>query len=293
MRSQQFDLDGNRKHIDARNVWDQVGEGAHVFSPAGFLDDSQFVRSYMMYGKSVLSGWGGWEVMGQLTPSGRLIALDGNTVYGYGRKPEFLSESIVEEYQLYAAAKSSNFQDIWHIIQNRGQGSSAFDPSFMNYAGDWKLRQGIPIADQTAVDYQWKMDKPELQARAMVLAGDSLFVAGPPDVVDEEDAFFALDDEDVLALLAEQSAILEGKDGALLWAVSAQTGEKLAEYQLESLPVWDGLVAADGNLYLTTMNGEATCYSGFKRGLRQRSKPTARPQIFRSTELPRKGLSIR
>ena len=163
----------------------------------------------------------------------------------------------------------------------------------MNYAGDWKLRQGIPMADQTAVNYQWKLDKPELQARAMVLAGDSLFVAGPPDVVDEEDAFFALDDEDVLALLAEQSAILEGKDGALLWAVSAQTGEKLSEYQLDSLPVWDGLVAAGGNLYLTTMNGETLCYAGFQRGLRERPRPTARPKIFRPNEVSSKTLSIR
>ncbi len=281
MRSQQFDLEGNRQLIRVRYVGNQVGEGAHVFSPVGFLDDSQFARSYMMYGKSVLGGWGGWEVMAQLIPSGRLIAVDEDTVYGYGRKPEFLSESIVLEYQLYAAAKSSSQQDINHILQNRGQGGGALDPSFMNYAGDWKLRQGIPMTDQTAVNYHWKLDKPGLQARGMVLAGDSLFVAGPPDMVDEEAAFFALDDEDVLALLAEQSAMLEGKEGALLWVVSAGTGEKLAEYQLDSLPVWDGMVAANGNLYLTTMNGETICYSNYNRGVRQRPRSTARPKVYR------------
>ena len=230
--------------------------------------------------------------MGQLTPSGRLIAVDGDTVYGYGRKSEFLSEAIVLEYQLYAAARSSNFQAMWHIIQNQGKSSNGFDPAFLNYAGDWKLRQGIPLADQTAVSFIWKLDKPDLQARAMVVAGNSLFVAGPPDVVDEEDAFFALDNADVLEMLAEQSALLEGKDGARLWAVSAATGEKLAEYRLDSLPVWDGLVAAGGNLYLTTMNGETLCYAGFTRGLRQRPKAPDRRGIHRQDEaVPSKSIS--
>ena len=74
--------------------------------------------------------------------------------------------------------------------------------------------------------------------------------------------FFALNDEEVLAKLAEQSEMLNGKDGALLWAVSAADGKKLAEYRLESLPVWDGMVAANGRLYLTTLNGEVISYAG-------------------------------
>ena len=280
MRSQQFDLNGDRTQIGVRYIGNQLGEGAHVFSPVGFLDDSQFVRSYMMYGKSVMGGWGGWEVMGQLIPSGRLLAVGENNVYGFGRKPEFLSESMVLEYQLYSAAKSGNWQAIQNVLTQRREGDPN-GPSFMNFAGDWKLRQGIPLADQSAVSYQWKLDKPDLQVRAMVLAGNSLFVAGPPDVVDEEEAFFALDDPDVLDLLAEQHAALEGEKGSLLWAVSAETGEKLEEYALDSLPVWDGLVAAGGNLYLTTLDGETICLSGVENRGRQRSRTPARPKIFR------------
>jgi outer membrane protein assembly factor BamB len=311
MRSQQFDLNGNRKHIAVRNVADQTGEGAHVFSPVGFLDDTQFSRSYMMYGKSVNSGWGAWEIMGRLTPSGRLIAVDDEKVYGYARKPEFLAESIVLEYQLYAAAKSSDPKDIQRINQPLFPGGALFpagakvtpkrqpgavqaanqqpeaktmpktlpeaqpaafetwlrdiavggSASGFRATGDWKLRQGFPQTDQSAVDFQWKVDKPDIQVRAMVLADHTLFVAGPPDIVDEEEAFFALSDAAVLEMLAEQSALLNGKEGALLWAVSAENGKKLAEYKLESLPVWDGLIASGGKLYLTTMNGEIICLS--------------------------------
>ena len=292
MRSQQFDMEGNRKHIAVRDVNDQTGEGAHVFSPVGFLDDTQFSRSYMMYGKSVSSGWGSWEVMGRLTPSGRLIAVDDTNVYGYARKPEFLSESIVLEYQLYAAARSSRTEDIQRVnkplfpaakakpgakiaakkplaktavepgaktMPKAKVGGMANMPSSFLATGDWKLRQGIPKADQSAVNFKWQMDKPEIQVRALVLADDTLFIAGPPDIVDEEAAFFALSDKDVLAQLARQSELLHGKDGARLWAVSAKTGKKLSEYRLDSLPVWDGMVAANGKLYLTTMDGKIAC----------------------------------
>jgi outer membrane protein assembly factor BamB len=262
MRSQQFDLEGNRKHIGVRDVKDQSGEGLHVFSPIGFLDDSQFSRSYMMYGKSVKSGWGGWEVMAGLTPSGRLIVVDDRNVYGYGRKPEFLAESIVLEYQLYAADKSSpNKRAIQRVVKPPEERPKAIDPDFMEYPADWKLRQGIPKAEQSAVKFKWLVDKPALQVRAMVLADQTLFIAGPPDVVDEEEAFFALDDFSVLEKLAEQSAALKGKAGALLWAVSTGDGKKLAEYKLDSMPVWDGMIAAGGKLYLTTMNGEVACFS--------------------------------
>jgi hypothetical protein len=288
MRSQQFDLKGNRKHIGVRDVGDQTGEGAHIFSPIGFLDDTQFSRSYMMFGKSVTSGWGSWEIMGRLTPSGRLLAVDDKNVYAYARKPEFLSESTVLEYQLYAAAKSSKEEDIKRVNQpvfgapkpkpkpnmaaakpkvNAAPKPKAKVGMMMNMpqsfiaTGDWKLRQGIPKADQSALNFKWQLDKPDIQVRALVVADKTLFIAGPPDVVDEEEAFFAMDDSEILKKLAEQSELLKGKDGARLWAVSTQTGEKLAEYKLDSLPVWDGMIAANSMLYMTTMDGNITCFA--------------------------------
>ncbi len=45
------------------------------------------------------------------------------------------------------------------------------------------------------------------------------------------------------------------------YAVSATGGKKLTELELESLPVWDGMIVADGKLYLTTLNGEIICLS--------------------------------
>jgi outer membrane protein assembly factor BamB len=249
MRSQQFDLDGKRTQIAVRELGDQTGEGAHVFSPAGFVDDPRFVRSYLMYGKSVASGWGHWLIMAWLTPSGKLIAVDDQNVYGYQPKPEFLSESIIEEYQLYAASKSSSQIAIDRVNVSRP----------VTQTGDWEARQRLPLEDQTALAFKWRMDKPDIQVRALVLANKTLFIAGPQDIVDEEAVFFDLDDASIRQQLAEQSDLLKGKDGGWLWAVSAVNGQKLAEYKLDSLPVWDGLVAAGGKLYMTTLTGEVLC----------------------------------
>jgi hypothetical protein len=98
----------------------------------------------------------------------------------------------------------------------------------------------------------------------MVLADKVLFISGPPDIVDEEDAFWALADKEVLAKLAEQSELNKGKNGGLMWAVSAVNGKKLAEYKLASLPVWDGMAAANGELYMTTLQGDVLSFTGDK-----------------------------
>ena len=82
----------------------------------------------------------------------------------------------------------------------------------------------------------------------MVLADKTLFIAGPPDVADEEKAFFHSDDAGVQADILNQTAALAGRKGALLWAVSASDGKKLNEYKLEALPVWDGMATAYGRL---------------------------------------------
>jgi len=108
---------------------------------------------------------------------------------------------------------------------------------------------------------QWHTDVP-LLARGMVLAGETLFIAGPPDLIDETQAMKQMDDPAVAAALADQAAAFEGAKGALLWAVSAATGEKVAERPLDAPPVFDGLIAANGRLYLSTTDGKVLCLAG-------------------------------
>ena len=77
----------------------------------------------------------------------------------------------------------------------------------------------------------------------MVSTKDVLFLAGPPDVVPQEDPY----------------AAFEGKAGAKLWAVSTKDGIRLAEHELDSLPVFDGMSAAGRSLFIATQDGNVLC----------------------------------
>jgi hypothetical protein len=45
----------------------------------------------------------------------------------------------------------------------------------------------------------------------------------------------------------------------LLAAFAADNGKKLAEYKLPALPVWDGMSAASGRLFIGTRDGGVIC----------------------------------
>jgi hypothetical protein len=77
----------------------------------------------------------------------------------------------------------------------------------------------------------------------MVLAGERLFVAGSPDLVPEDDPL----------------AALEGRMGGVLKIVSAGNGSHIAEYRLDSKPVFDGLIASEGRLIISARNGDIIC----------------------------------
>lgn len=131
--------------------------------------------------------------------------------------------------------------------------TATFDPrrgGYTLYAGDLaairvepgeSTRRSVPR--RTALR-RWRASIP-MTGKAMALAGDVLFVAGTPVTFPEDD-------------LAKG---YEGRLGGILWAVSASTGEKLAEYKLESAPVWDSLAVAQGRLYIATQDGVLHCFA--------------------------------
>jgi hypothetical protein len=45
-------------------------------------------------------------------------------------------------------------------------------------------------------------------------------------------------------------------------AFSVNDGEKLAQYELSAAPVFDGMAAAHGCIYLSTRGGKLICYAG-------------------------------
>jgi len=82
-----------------------------------------------------------------------------------------------------------------------------------------------------------------IRITAMVRAADTLFVAGSPDVVDPDDPHGAW----------------EGRKGGVLAAYSTSDGRQLAKIELAAPPVWDGMAAAGGRLYLGLSDCRVIC----------------------------------
>ncbi|MHC4439637.1 MAG: outer membrane protein assembly factor BamB family protein, partial [Planctomycetota bacterium] len=119
MRSQRFLLDRSGR-FDTQLVREQIaphsnnhdeqasrqyGDGVHLFSPFGLLDDTWFHRSYWVYGKSFASGAGGYYRAGRYAPAGRILAFDDSSVYGFGREPQYYKWTTPLEHHLFAADK--------------------------------------------------------------------------------------------------------------------------------------------------------------------------------------------
>ena len=78
----------------------------------------------------------------------------------------------------------------------------------------------------------------------MVVTDSLLFVAGPPDVVDPDDPLGAF----------------EGRKGGVLCAIDPTNGETIWRYELPVPPVFNGLIAAAGRLYVAMQDGKIACF---------------------------------
>lgn len=248
MRTLPFHLDGRRTAVGYVNVREQRGDDHHLFSPTGFLDDSHWHRTYWVYGRAFASGAGGYYLAGRLTPAGRLLVMDDQRVYGYGRLWQYYRWTTPMRNHLFAAPRHPEQIRMGEEppVQRRADGRPKGNMT------------GLPV---TRFGYVWS-SRLDLQATAMALTGSTLFIAGPPDLVDEEVAFRALGDSEIKAKLAEQSAAFEGRRGSLLAAVDAADGRAIAAYRLDVAPVFDGLAAANGRLFLSTLDGQVLCAGG-------------------------------
>jgi outer membrane protein assembly factor BamB len=204
----------------ASTLGDRIS-GRRLIATGGFLDDTWYDRTYWTY----TARWPGFYYANAGPKAGQILVFDESTTYGL------------------------------HVFTERARLSPRFTPGDKGYQLFADDNDNEPVLAPTSIDREkgpgysraappkWSQPIP-LRARAMVLAGDKLFLAGPPDVVPEDDPY----------------AAFEGRRGAQLWCVAAVDGKKLAEHPLASLPVFDGLIAADGRLYLATVDGKLACF---------------------------------
>ncbi|MBM4094122.1 MAG: hypothetical protein FJ276_32655, partial [Planctomycetes bacterium] len=219
----QMTFDKELKDITAERastLGDRIS-GRRLIATGGFLDDTWYDRTYWTY----TARWPGFYYANAGPKAGQILVFDESTTYGL------------------------------HVFTERARLSPRFTPADKGYQLFADDNDNEPVLAPTSIDREkgpgysraappkWSQQVP-LRARAMILAGDKLFLAGPPDVVPEDDPY----------------AAFEGRRGAQLWCVAAADGKKLTEHALSSLPVFDGLIAAEGRLYLATLDGTLVCF---------------------------------
>jgi outer membrane protein assembly factor BamB len=183
-----------------------------IISSRGFLDDSYNEGTYWAFSRR----WPGWDrQMSRIAAYGQLMVFDESTVFGV----QVFYERIRVRRGFFPGTKG-------YRLFGKDYDPSQDEAKFKKTQDKWSVY--IPI-----------------RVRAMTLAGDKLFVAGPPDVIPEDDPV----------------AAFEARMGADLWAISTSTGERLSDIRhFESPPVFDGLIAAQKCLYISTVDGYVHCF---------------------------------
>ncbi len=240
LRHRRFDLDLN----------DLPQNVPHLFSTAGFLDDDWWHRTFWQIGIKAYSGFSGWASTGQSTLSGQLLSFDDTDVYGFGHKLYgnniyYGVRNKFGHYRLYRASRDRNLEKS-ALMMSKG------DPT--------ADRKKVAAARKEGLDYGWE-ERIRMLVRSMVLTEGKLVVAGAPDVIFDEPLEAGLyDQERVLERLEKQHDVYAGRRQGILMVVSVEDGGVLAEQQILSPPVFNGMIVAGGDVFIADMKGRVSCY---------------------------------
>ena len=200
----------------------------HVRTTAGFLDESWFNRTNFFLGRQ---------------PCGDYLIADADRAYGVR------AFSKMEPNMAFFTPGGKGYELYCGDVANRPKPAApkkprkSRKPLTVKPTGRPSPGPGTRFAGPSP--RIWQVHVP-IRVTAMTRAGTTLFAAGTPDVLDKADPY----------------APYRGARGGLLRAIDADSGRTLAEYQLPAAPVYDGLAAAGGKLYIATIDGKVTCFAG-------------------------------
>ena len=194
--------------------------GLHLFTTSGFLDTSFFNRSYWMYSKT----WTGFNHVNLAPKSGQILVI--------GPKNTYALKAYTSRYTL--SPKLDPQTKGYLLIADNNENEPTLDPRAWGKDKGMGFSRGAP-----PLWHQWL----PVRVNAMVLAGETLVVCGPPDAVKDGDPM----------------AAFEGRMGTELWTISAPDGKTIAKQKLNESPIFDGMIVADDQLYLCTEQGDVIC----------------------------------
>jgi len=210
------------KTYGGRSMGDRA-TGRHLAPTAGFLDDSWFNRTYWMYSDN----WPGFYHAHRGAKTGQFLVVGPERTYALQAFHERNRESPLFTPQTKGYLLIADRNDSEPVLDFRTRGAT----------------KGLGYTrTQPPVWHRWI----KARVRGMVKAGPTLFVAGAPDVVDPQDPY----------------ASFEGRKGAKVLAINAEDGRTLKQLDVDTPPVFDGLIAAYGKLFMCTTKDEVVCFTG-------------------------------
>jgi len=216
--------------------------GRHLMTSTGFLDGSCYNRTHWSYSER----WQGFYFANQAPKAGQILVFDDDRTFGvkYFTTRNVNSPLIDVEnngYLLFADQNQTEpgltGEGDWTPVKWLPT-SPATQKLFDSVAVNRDKGTGF-TRDEMPVWSDWK----DIRVQAMVGTRDALFVMGPPDVLDSANPYAAFD----------------GDLGSTIQAVSKADGTQLLQMQTESQPVFDGMIAADGKLFVVLENGKVIC----------------------------------
>jgi len=212
-----------RHHVLDLEGRPQAERVPHLHGPDGYLSWPTTTRLLWTYAPMYTSPHQGAfydrRLSRTLFPSGRILVEGGDIIYGFGEN--------------HYDRPHPDPGGTWALFAAPKESGIPLDLSAREYLE--RARSG-----ELSMHFNWW--KPlRIQVWGMVKADDLLFVAGP------------------LGSALTSQAALEGKAPGTLLAVSPVDGDLRAEMTLPAPPVWDGMAAAMGNLYLALNDGQVVC----------------------------------
>jgi len=188
--------------------------GGNIVASTGLLEDTWFHRQ----------GWSGGGAQGHL------IVFGENGSFSVGNPYTGLKKRRKGQFKRY--------NQVGHFHQKFTRYKEEFFPFGAKVSAKGGKNPG---------GGSWSKDE-KFQARAMVLAGDKLCLAGWLDSM-------------IIELKSGRPKLRDNVDphDSVLRVYSARNGRQLSEFRLESDPVFDGMAAAYGTLFVSLSSGKVVC----------------------------------
>lgn len=207
----------------------------HLYASGGFLDDQAWHRNFWMLAP-------GWAKMNKNAPTfpnvGQLLVHDSPRVYGVKYFTKHQGQSMVfypedQGYYLFCDDDSATYNSLLNPPKDANGKPLPVPGGNHSTVKKWEEHEARV----------WQSWIP-VRTRAMVKAGDTLLIAGPADKIDE----------------ADPMAVYDGRAPGELWAVDTKTGKTLTKNVLDTSPVFDGMIAAQGKMFVALTNGVVECW---------------------------------